>query len=116
MSKKKIIWLIVIILVAVISGYMLLLMYCNSLTYEECSGWCKRCSSECDPETFGLVYCPIECTSVFNIFKECSEDNELDCSEYTYSNCPEGCSKACISSFCEGTTCTADCEGSGSCY
>ena len=39
-----------------------------------------------------------------------------ECEDYTYSNCPEDCDKACISSSCEGDACTADCDGPGSCF
>ncbi|MFH1591186.1 MAG: hypothetical protein ABIC95_04630 [archaeon] len=44
-------------------------------------------------------------------------EKEMDCRDYTYSNCPSGCQRRCISSACPpGGPCTDDCEGPGSCY
>ena len=44
-------------------------------------------------------------------------EEDLNCKEYRYSNCPEGCVKICVPSSCsdDGRACTADCEGPGSC-
>ncbi len=52
---------------------------------------------------------------------EDDDENEIECEDYRYSTCPEGCLKRCVSSSncpandtgCIGTT---DCEGKGSCY
>ncbi|NOZ80191.1 MAG: hypothetical protein GXP63_00840 [DPANN group archaeon] len=38
------------------------------------------------------------------------------CEQYTYSTCPDGCTKTCTSSNCPpGVYCTEDCDGPGSC-
>ncbi len=44
-------------------------------------------------------------------------EEDLNCEEYHYSNCPEGCMKICVPSACseDGSVCTEDCEGAGSC-
>ena len=52
---------------------------------------------------------------------EINDENEIECDDYTYSTCPVGCTKKCVSSSncsednesCIGTT---DCEGENSCY
>ncbi|MFA4952818.1 MAG: eight-cysteine-cluster domain-containing protein [Candidatus Pacearchaeota archaeon] len=49
------------------------------------------------------------------------DDNEIECDNHTYSNCPNGCIKKCVSSSnCDESneSCigTADCDGEGSCY
>jgi hypothetical protein len=47
---------------------------------------------------------------------------EINCSEYTFSTCPEGCTRRCMPSSCgfdpsSGMeVCTDDCDGPGSCY
>jgi len=50
------------------------------------------------------------------IFSSLAIAENSECEDYTYSNCPKGCEKSCISSLCEGNACTADCDGPGSCF
>lgn len=56
---------------------------------------------------------------------EKSANGTLICDQFSYSTCPEGCTKKCTPSNCSETgkradgmpviTCTDDCEGPGSC-
>jgi hypothetical protein len=56
---------------------------------------------------------------------EKSANGTLICGQFSYSTCPEGCTKKCTPSNCSETgkradgmpviTCTDDCEGPGSC-
>ena len=39
----------------------------------------------------------------------------LNCEDYHFSNCLEGCVRECVPSVCSGNICTTDCEGPGSC-
>ncbi|MBN1941167.1 MAG: hypothetical protein JW772_03215 [Candidatus Diapherotrites archaeon] len=64
------------------------------------------CTSLC-----GNGNCDIETESSYN----CPEDCRFECDKYHYSTCPSECIKTCIPSACDGSTCTADCDGPGSC-
>jgi len=48
-------------------------------------------------------------------YEPIQETCDLDCDNYSYSNCPEGCVQRCVSSHCSEGICTDDCDGPGSC-
>jgi len=70
---------------------------------------CAACGDGvCDEEYENECNCAGDC------------EKKTKCSDYTYSTCPKGCLKKCISSQCSGEPlnliCTDDCDGQGSCY
>lgn len=67
--------------------------------------------------------CPDFCTGITGSMKiKCINEKcvqiascNLECEEYSYGNCPDGCIERCVSSGCSGGRCNTDCGGYGSC-
>ena len=94
-------------------------------------GTCIRCGNGiCDPKET-LCNCPQDCSSNIPTIPQPQippqppipqppmippAKCEQRCEQFRYSYCPPVCAKACVPSTCSGGTCTADCDGPGSCF